>query len=663
MARSENNILRVGIDTGGTFTDVVWSIGGRLGTAKVPSRPDSPAEAVLDGLSRAPSDVGLICHGTTVGTNAILARHGGPAAMVVSVGFRDVLTIGRGERSELYTRSPSRPAPILSGENIHEIDHRLDSSGIALAEPTEGEIQHLAEVLKNSGAEAVGLGILHSTQFPEFEKLLAEKIESFTGLRVFASSSLAAFPREYERWSLTALAAYLAPVLGKYVADLASRCPATLALMASSGGLVSPDQALCNPASCVLSGPAGGALAAMSLGRDRVLALDIGGTSTDVTLLAGRLPRTREAEIDGLPLPLPTIDIHTIGAGGGSIVHIDSGGMPALGPKSAGADPGPACYGKNGPASLSDVALLAGRLIPDRFLAGGMPLDSRASKNALDKVRPQSLGLDQLIDGVLELARVHLTGALRRISVARGIDPSSKNAPFTLVPFGGAGAMFAVECARELGLSEVLHPRAAGVFSALGLLSAPIARERERAILVTADHSSEQIISARNELTGELHRDLSEWGEGTEPVFISTIECRYRGQTHTLELPLPEPLSPDAMCAAFEETYRTRYTYTHPDADVEIVSIRVRGEFPGETIDLPDIETIGRIMDTAQFGTTRLRIDGNRIEAPVYDRSKIPIDRIIIGPALVLEDFDTLYLPPDSSMYLDRKGHAVITLE
>jgi N-methylhydantoinase A len=654
--------MRVGIDAGGTFTDVVWLADGVLGTAKVPSRPDSPADAVLDGLARVAGTPGLICHGTTVGTNAVLARHGGPASMLVTKGFRDVLELGRGERLELYALSPSRPVPLIPQDRIFEIDLRLSSDGRIISSPTDDEIADIAEKLMGSGAQAIAVGILHSAQHPEQELRLAETMRTLTGLTVFASSSLAAFPREYERWSLASLAAYLAPVLGKYVADLASRCPSALSLMSSSGGLISPSQASENPAACVLSGPAGGALAAISLGRERVLSLDMGGTSTDVTLLSGKLPRTREAEIDRLPLPLPTIDIHTIGAGGGSIAHIDTGGMLALGPTSAGADPGPACYGRGGPATLSDIALIAGRLLTDRFLGGEMHLSIDAARKALESVCPRGLGTDNLIDGILDLARVHLTGALRRISVARGVDPSLRSAPFTLVPFGGAGALFAVECARELGLKEILHPRAAGVFSAIGLLAAPIAREREVAILEAVDNARDSLLASRDKLTTELKNDLAEWGQDIDPVFTTTIDARYRGQTHSLEIPLPEPVDPDSLKLAFEAAYRARYAYIHPDARTEIVSIRVRAELPGEKVQLPDIETARRDLHSSNAGFTRVRIGREWIEAPVFERKILPIETVITGPALIVEDFDTLMLPPDSSMHLDRKGHAVIVI-
>ncbi len=661
MTRSQPGGFRLGIDAGGTFTDVVWRDGPRLGTAKVPSRPDSPAEAVLAGLSRAPGGAGPVCHGTTVGTNAVLARHGGPARMVVTRGFRDVLEIGRGARDDLYSISPGRPRPLLNRTETYEIDLRLNESGVALSSPTNESILDLAEDLRNSGARAVALGTLHSAAHPGAEKELAEQLENLTGLPVFASAQLAAYPREYERWSLAALAAYLAPVLGKYLSELAERCPGQLGLMASSGGLVSPKQTRRNPAICVLSGPAGGAQAAMSLDRDRVLALDMGGTSTDVTLLAGKLPRTREAEIDRLPLPLPTIDIHTIGAGGGSTVKVDPGGMLTLGPESAGASPGPACYGNGGPAALSDVALLAGRLVPSYFLGGEMSIDARAARNALEEVRPSTMSLDELVDGILDLAIVHLTGALRRISIARGIDPSTPGAEFALVPFGGAGALFGVECARSLGLKEVVHPRAAGVFSAIGLMHAPFVAETERAVLARPAESANAISDMRLMMQQELAESLAEWPESDEITFATTLECRYFGQTHTLEIPLPEDFTPGMIVDSFQDAYRTRYTYTHKYDEVEIVTVRVRGEIPQPEIEWPDVESRHN-PDDAVIGTTRLRLESKRIEAPVLARDRIPADQAVKGPALVVQDFATLYLPPDTVMHMDRKGHAIIEI-
>ena len=662
MTAVSQAIARVGIDAGGTFTDVVWVERGHLGTAKVPSRPDAPAEAVLAGLRSLPRSPDLICHGTTVGTNAVLARHGGPACMVVTRGFRDVLTLGRGERRELYSASPTRTQPLIGRDSTHEIGLRVDSLGNALVTPSEEEISDLAECLRRSGAKAVGLGILHSTTYPDSERALAGKLASLTGLDVFASSDLAAYPREYERWNLAALAAYLAPVLGAYLADLARRSPSRLALMGSSGGLLSSEKAFCNPAVCVLSGPAGGAMAALSLGRERVLALDMGGTSTDVTLLAGGLPRTREASIDELPLPLPTIDIHTIGAGGGSVIRIDKGGMLTVGPESAGASPGPACYGNGGPAALTDVALLSGRLISERFLGGGMPLDKRAAGQALEQVRPRGFRLETLIEGVLGVAQAHLTGALRRISIGRGIDPSLLDAPFTLVAFGGAGALFGAECAQSLGLRQMVHPHAAGVFSALGLLSAPIALERERAVLLTVPDAAERLPSECRELMSEIRSDLSEWSEYSEPIFTRTIECRYLGQTHTLEIKLPDPPAAGSLRDAFEAAYRARYTYLHPDSEIEVVSVRVRGELPGPLLELPDIDNRKRSMESAEIGATRLRLISGWREAPVYERARLPIESEVKGPALIVEDFATLYLPPDTSAHLDRKGHALIEL-
>jgi N-methylhydantoinase A len=653
--------LRVGIDTGGTFTDIVMVEGGRMLTAKVPSCPDSPALAVLDGLDKTGERAGLVCHGTTVGTNAILARHGGPACMVVTKGFRDVLEIGRGERIDLYSKSPSRPKPIFPWDLIFEIDARLDASGNVLSTPTIDQVEQIAEIIEESGSEAIGVGLLHSAAWPGPEQELSGLMSALTTLPTYPSSELAAYPREYERWNLAAVAAYLSPVLGSYLEELADKCPATLALMASSGGLISSDQALDNPALCVLSGPAGGALAALSLGRERILALDMGGTSTDVTLLAGHLPRTREAEIDGLPLPLPTIDIHTIGAGGGSIVKFDAGGMLALGPESAGAMPGPACYRNGGPATLSDIALLSGRLPPSHFLGGEMSIDADFSMKALDEIRPPSMTFDELLDGVNELAKVHLAGALRRISVGRGIDPSNPKSPFTLVPFGGAGALYGVECARVIGLKEVLHPRSAGVFSAIGLLQAPISSESERAILKRVRDSLESIASSRQELELELGGILGSWSEKM-PVFTATLECRYRGQTHTLEIPL-RANAPDSITEDFENAYKSRYTYLHHNAEIEVVTIRVRGELIPPKIDFPDIPDAERDMADAQSGNVRMRVEREWIDAPVYLRDNLPIESELDGPALVVEDFATLFLPPDTSMHLDRKGHAVVELK
>ena len=660
MARSNRKISRVGIDTGGTFTDVAWLEDGVLRTAKVPSRPDNPSDAVLEGLDRVDSDPEIVCHGTTVGTNAVLARHGGPCCMVVTTGFRDVLKIGRGERRDLYSPDPSRHNPLVPPDFIFEVPLRPDSDGKVLSEPSEEQLEKITESIKKSGAEAVAVGILHSAAHPGEEFGFARKIEQITGIKTFASSSLSAFPREYERWSLTSLAAYLSPVLGKYLDDLADRCPSRLSLMMSSGGLAGPDQVSGNPSLCVLSGPAGGAIAALRYGRERVLALDMGGTSTDVTLLNGKLPRTRTSEIDNLPLPLPTIDIHTIGAGGGSIVKIDSGGMLRIGPESAGAMPGPACYGYGGPLALSDIALLAGRLVPDLFLGGDMKLHRNLSEKALGEILPDNLDADSFIDGVIELAIVHLTGALRKISVARGIDPAIPSTPYTLIPFGGAGALFAVECARSMGLTEVLHPPAAGVLSAIGLLHAPLAAECERSILCAIETAEKNLDPAIEELQADIKSLLSNPDE--EVKFTTVLECRYRGQTHTMEIILPHDFSGKLIQKRFEHAYMDRFSYLHQNSDIEIVTVRIRGEIPVPGFELPDVADTGFSLTDAENGHTSLRVDGSWFDGKIFIRNRLPVDCEINGPCLVADDFSTLYLAPDSTGHRDRKGNLVIEL-
>jgi N-methylhydantoinase A/oxoprolinase/acetone carboxylase beta subunit len=660
MPSKLGNILRVGIDAGGTFTDIVWIENGILGMVKVPSTPSAPVDAVMSGIGQLPLHPDLVCHGTTVGTNAILSRKGGPAAMVVTSGFRDVIRIGRSDRDNLYSIEPHRSNPLIERSDIYEISLRIDHDGNILTSPTQNEIASVADTILSSGASAVALGILHSAQYPSHEIELASKISELTGLPVFPSSTIAAYPREFERWTAASLAAFLAPVLGPYLAALEYQCPAQLALMVSSGGLVSTSQVLKNPSMCVLSGPAGGAIAAKSIGGKHVLALDMGGTSTDVTLIADTLPRTREASVDGLPVPLPSIDIHTIGAGGGSIVKFDHGGMLALGPESAGADPGPACYGRGGPATNTDAALVSGRIFASRFMGGTMKLDPEESARALERICPPRMKLDDLLDGIIELAQVHLTGALRKISIARGIDPSAGDEPFTLVPFGGAGALFAVECARALGIKNVLHPRAAGVFSALGLASAPIAIERERAVLHVLGDTIDPIQKAQTELSQEIIRELSTWENDSLPKISTVVECRYVGQTHTLDIPLDTNPDTKAIRISFEDAYRTRFTYLHPDTPIEIAAIRVRGELHPPEIEFPDLTDSSRSLDSSVIAITRLRVDRLWLDAPVYDRSILPIDHSIPGPALIAEDFATLYLPPHSSMHLDRKGHARI---
>jgi N-methylhydantoinase A len=651
---------RIGIDTGGTFTDIAWISNGALKTAKVPSTPDNPARAVLNGIEKVGESFNLLCHGTTVGTNAILSRSGGMAGMVVSKGFADVLELGRGDRKNLYSLNPRRHVPLIERENIFEINLRLDKSGTAILSPGESEIEKIAEELKKTGMKSVAVGMIHSGQFPDEEISLGQKLSELTGLNVFTSSALTSYPREYERWSLASIAAYLSPVLDSYIRNLSGEIKSNFALMNSSGGLISGESANRNPAACVLSGPAGGAYAARLTGRGRVLALDMGGTSTDVTMITGNLPRTRESEIDGIPYPMPAMDIHTIGAGGGSIVKIDSGGMLKLGPGSAGADPGPACYGNGGPLTLTDIAMLSGRIVKSKFLGGKMSLDERLSERAFSEVCPDGMKREDFLEGVIELTKIHLVGALRKISVARGIDPSRSDKPFTLVPFGGAGAVFAVECARELGIREVIHPCAAGVYSAVGLLAAPISVEKERALLVQVDGSNEILNSVVENLKSDVEDELSEWGGTGSTEFSVTCECRYVGQSHALEIEL---VNPEDLKIRYKKAYAERYTYLHSGTPVELVTVRVRGEIAAPPINFPELTNGNRNLESSKIATQEIFIDKNYVDCPVYDRYLLPVGERINGPGIIADDYSTVYLPPDCSASMNSSGHLEIDIE
>lgn len=583
--------MRVGVDTGGTFTDFV-AVGddGRVRTHKVPSTPDAPERAILQGLSDLGIEAAAVVHGSTVATNAVLEDKGARTVFVTSHGFGDTLTIGRQARAHLYDLQPPAVVPPVPAELCLETGGRVTPQRKTLEPLGEADLAALRARVAALNPEAVAVSLLFSFVDDTHER----RIEAALADLAFVSRSSSVLPevREYERGIATWLNARLGPLMGGYLGRLAAALPgARLAVMQSSGGTIDAAHAARHTVRLLLSGPAGGVMGAALLGRlagcERLLAFDMGGTSTDVTLVDGAPRLTSEGRVAGYPVAVPMVDLHTIGAGGGSIAWRDAGGALQVGPQSAGADPGPACYGRGGAQpTVTDAHLLLGRLPDGLRIGGAVTLDAAAARAAFGPLAADlGLSVDACAAGVIKVADEHMAQALRVISVERGEDPRD----FVLFPFGGAGGLHVCALAEKLGIRRALFPANAGVLSALGMLAAPRARNLSRTLpgtLADVDHST--VEHAFGELAAQGRDELA--AEGVAPDAVTVIrgaDLRYRGQSYTLEVPWSE----DAA-AAFEALHETRYGHALP-LPVELVNLRVRVEAPAEQPQLPTVAGAG----------------------------------------------------------------------
>jgi N-methylhydantoinase A/oxoprolinase/acetone carboxylase beta subunit len=559
--------VQVAVDTGGTFTDLVTAGGA---AAKVPSTPDDPGRAVRDVVAGGAGDrrPSLLAHGTTVATNALLERRGATVALVTSEGMRDVIEIGRQDRPSLYDQLASRPEPLVAREHRYEVGGRLAADGTEVAALDVGAVPEIAD-----GVDAVAVCLLHADLVPDHERAVAGALAR-RGLDVSCSHEVSPEMREVERTVTTVINASLRPRCRAYLRGIADVADEVL-VMTSSGGLLPVDEAAELPAALLLSGPAGGvragAAAAAANGYDDAITFDMGGTSTDVCLIVGGAPApAAERDVGGFTVRFPSLDVHTIGAGGGSIARIDPGGALVVGPQSAGADPGPACYGRGGQAAtVTDADLVAGRIPRDGEL-GGLTLDHASAAAALDRAGVTA-------EGVLAVVDANMERALRAVSVERGVDPAG----LALVAFGGAGPLHACALADALGMPAVLVPARAGVLSAVGLLTAPRRRDLVRSWPTPDDHAG--LDEARDALAVAA-RALVTAGGARDDVEVSTaLDCRYRGQSHELTVP---------DVAGFHDEHRRRNGYARPDDPIEVVALRATATRPpavdASTLPAPD---------------------------------------------------------------------------
>ena len=650
--------IRIGVDTGGTFTDFVVFFEGRVLTLKLPSTPTDPSRAILQGLREFLEKGGSpkVVHGTTVATNALLERKGARIALVTTRGFEDILAFGRQTRRSLYSLRGERRAPIIEPGMSFGLDERMTAGGESIRPPSRAEIRAVLDRIAARGAEAVAVSLINAYADPGHEDLVAEEIRK-RGWPASISSRLLPEYREFERTSTTAVNAYLMPILHRYLSTLEQNIGrAELRIMQSNEGYISASKAKAEPIRTALSGPAGGAVASLRIARAagfrKVVSFDMGGTSTDVSLIEDDLRRTSENAIGDFPVRVPIIDIHSVGAGGGSIASVDAAGSLRVGPRSAGAEPGPACYGRGEIPTVTDANLVLGRLDPDFFLGGKMKISPERSFAAVGRIAI-AIGKSVLAaaQGIVDVANINMEKAIRVISIERGFDPRE----FALFSFGGAGGMHAVDMASHLRMKAVLVPANAGVLSAFGLLLADSVKDYSRSVLRTL----ERVRPAELE---RLFRDFERRGlrdmkeDGFAPksvVFEKSLDMRYLGQSYEINLPYRgRPI--ETLRSEYDRRHQTLYSYIHPEAPVEIVNARlkVRGKTP--KFKLPKI-TAPRSGDPGRAVLKRQTLHYGRraFRAEVYDRAGLFPGARFRGPALVADFGSTTFLPPGFNLRVD----------
>ncbi len=653
--------MLLGIDVGGTFTDAVVFDGAEVHTAKAPSTPDEVSrgvlaaiEAALDLIGSDATDVEVFAHGMTVGTNALLTGSGAKTALVATDGFTDVLDLARQNRPDLYRLCAPKPVALVPPELRFGARERTGPEG-EIDPLDDGEVDGIVARVRDSGAASVAVCLLFSFLDPRHERAIAERLRAeLPDTHVSASHEVLPQFREYERASTTVIDAYLSPLLGRYLARLSESgdelgLPEPLIMM-SSGGVAPAAEAATAGAWSVLSGPAGGAVGAALVatlsGDGDVVGIDMGGTSCDVCVVeGGRVRRTDSREIAGRVIQLPMVDVHTVGAGGGSIGWRDHGGALRVGPWSAGAEPGPACYGRGGTEpAVTDANLLLGYLDASSTLAGGVELDIDASREAVEDLGAQ-LGLDALetAEGIVRVANQEMVRALRVVTVDRGIDPRD----FALMPFGGAGPMHAAALADELGMDRILCPRASGVLSALGLIASDRRRDTARTVMLSGDElTADRVATEVEALRDSLAAGLEDADVDMEVVY----GLRYAGQSFELPVPGVERPDPADLAERFAAEHERRYGYRDPESAIELVTVRVALTVPGPSPEPRAAESGG-----LERRTRKARFGGEWIDATVL-RGEPEAGAEADGPCIFELPEATLVLPPGWRARVDKRG-------
>jgi N-methylhydantoinase A len=662
--------LAIAIDTGGTFTDCVYVSNGRLGLLKVPSTPHEPSVSVLQAIwevLRRESVQGAweIRIGTTVGTNALLERRGARVALLTTAGFEDVLEIGRQDRPRLYDWMVTRPQPLVERRLRLGVRERVDARGRVLVGLQAREVERLVRLLKARKPEAVAVCLVFSFLLPRHEQRLGQSLRR-EGFPVCLSHEIVPEFREYERTATTVANAYLLPLWKKYLGRILQQASqwgdVRVQVMQSNGGIVDASMAADEPVRSVLSGPAGGVLGARAVARlaglRRLITLDMGGTSTDVAVVEDEPEMTTEARVADIPLAVPMLQIHSVGAGGGSIARLDAGGALRVGPESAGADPGPLCYGRGERPAVTDAHLVLGHLPPDGLLGGSFPLDADRTWKGLERARGPLKSVEDFAVGILRVADATMEKAIRVMTVERGRDPRD----YTLVAFGGAGGLHACWLAASLRIPRVLIPVYPGALSALGILSADVVRDLSwtvRRPVKTLSQARAELEPVFRRLEREGLRQMRIQGWPADAVSLQRlVDMRYVGQGYELTV----DASGDFV-AAFHRAHRQRYSYADPAWPTEVVNVRVRCMGQAPRLQLPRRSAQRGTLEDARLDRRRVIFPGYGREprwTPFYDRERLQAGWRIPGPAVIVEYSATTLLPPNWQAHVDRYGNLLL---
>lgn len=657
------------MDTGGTFTDCIWIAGGRLRILKVFSSPQDPSQAIADAVSSIGHEGPVVLlHGTTVGTNALLERKGARVAFVTTEGFQDTIEIGRQARPKLYDLMFDRVPPLVDRSMRFGVPERVSSAGEILRKPNAEELRLLARNVHAVEPQSIAVSTLFSFANPANERAVGRVLEEL-GPPLSQSHEILPEFREFERASTVVVNAYLQPVMQIYLRRLEARMnwlnasaigKSRVFVMQSSGGITSLESAAKQPVRTVLSGPAGGVVGAAAMARrsgfEHVLSFDMGGTSTDVALIVGDPKPSNEAEVAGYPVRVPMLDIHTVGAGGGSLARFDAGGALRVGPESAGADPGPICYGRGMKPTVTDANLLLGRLQPDRFLGGEFTLDlvrTRAIVSEWLKSQRSRLTVEQFAQGVIRVVNANMERALRAVSIERGHDPRK----FSLVAFGGAGGLHAFELAQSLTMPRAIIPAIPGALSAYGMLSSDIVKDYSRT-LVWSMRMKPPMARLREQFAGlekKAVNDLRAEGWGEKIRFSRTADLRYQGQGFELNVPFSTALIED-----FHREHKMRYGYNHDDRKVELVTVRLRAQITASQAHATGVAD--RRDVTAETVKRRVFFDGKPVPTLIYGRESLPPGKRVLGPAIVTEYSATSVIPPGATFLVDHAGNLMIEI-
>jgi N-methylhydantoinase A len=648
----------IGIDTGGTFTDFIYKDETGWGVFKCLSTPSNPAEAVLQGIRHITRNPDIqVIHGSTVATNAILEKKGAVTALITNKRFEDVIEIGRQNRTRLYDLAYRKNPPLVPRHLRFGLDCRVNKNGESLWEWTEGDLEAIIGSLKAFQVGSTAVSFLFSFQNPTHEKQVGAALAR-AGIPFSLSHEILSEFREFERTSTTIINAYVSPKMEKYISHISGAIgEERLRIMQSNGGSISASTARTESVRTILSGPAGGAVGAFEIGRmagyEHIITFDMGGTSTDVALMDGGLPLTLESHIDHYPVKVPMIDINTVGAGGGSIAFMDPGGSLKVGPESAGADPGPICYGKGERITVTDANLFLGRLIPDHFLGGTMRLEPGRIIPYFDKMS-QDIGLTpmELAEGILSVANTNMERAIRVISVERGFDPRN----FTLFSFGGAGGLHAVFLAKLLNIPQVLIPKNPGILSATGMLMADIIKDYSQTVMMGPD-SSETLRNLFSPLEKRGYEDLIREGSRPSDIVIERfLDMRYQGQSYEIIVPFDGD-----YVEKFHDLHEKTYGYANRNKRVEIVNIRMRSR------GLPDKPAFSKKQkegedppDEAFIGEERVVFNGRKFITAIVLRDRLRCGNRVPGPAIVTEYSSTLVIPPHAAARVDEFENIII---